>query len=136
MKIKAPLLAATAIVMFAVPALANGPVVTKPTTTHHEWFFDKLDTNHDGVISKQEWLNDASKKFDAADTNHDGKLSKTEFAALGEHMHHGMHKEQYHWSSARVNTGGSTSTPPAHNEVKPNDAHPGGADGAGGWTAQ
>ena len=40
--------------------------------------WDKLDTNHDGFVSKDEYLREASERFDLADTNHDGKLSKEE----------------------------------------------------------
>ncbi|KVL46573.1 hypothetical protein WT01_36520 [Burkholderia cepacia] len=54
--------------------------------------FKTIDSNHDGVISRDEWnafLNQYLEKqqaafdaaFDAADTNHDGKLSRAELQA-------------------------------------------------------
>ncbi|VWD21292.1 hypothetical protein BLA18112_05373 [Burkholderia lata] len=54
--------------------------------------FDKIDTNHDGMIDRNEWnafmtqyLAQQQKQFDAsfdaADTNHDGKLSRAEAQA-------------------------------------------------------
>lgn len=36
------------------------------------------DANHDGVITKDEFMAAAMKHFDMADTNHDGKLTKEE----------------------------------------------------------
>ena len=41
--------------------------------------FDKLDTNHDGYISRDEMR--AGRRFDISqmDTNHDGKISKDEW---------------------------------------------------------
>ena len=54
--------------------------------------FNKIDTNHDGNISLQEWdaymtkylakqRAEFDETFKAADTNHDGKLSRSEAAA-------------------------------------------------------
>lgn len=37
-----------------------------------------MDTNKDGKISKEEYLDNCSKKFDALDTNKDGSLEKSE----------------------------------------------------------
>ncbi|WP_200844705.1 MULTISPECIES: EF-hand domain-containing protein [unclassified Novosphingobium] len=44
------------------------------------------DTNHDGAISKDEFMAAAMKRFDAADTNHDGKVTKEEKQAAREAM--------------------------------------------------
>ena len=43
--------------------------------------FDKLDANHDGVVSKDEYLAAAGMRFDALDTAHTGKLTAQEIAA-------------------------------------------------------
>jgi Ca2+-binding EF-hand superfamily protein len=41
-------------------------------------YFQQVDTEGNGYISKDEFLEHAERKFDAMDTNHDGKLSKQE----------------------------------------------------------
>ena len=43
--------------------------------------FDRLDTNHDGVITKEEFQADVAARFARLDTNHDGKVSPEERAA-------------------------------------------------------
>lgn len=43
--------------------------------------FDKLDANHDGVVTKAEYLAAAGTRFDALDTSHTGKLTAQEMAA-------------------------------------------------------
>ena len=53
---------------------------------HGDWFA-KLDTNHDGRISREEMRAEADKHFDKLDTNHDGFLDKAELEAA--HKHHG-----------------------------------------------
>jgi hypothetical protein len=96
---------------------------------HHMWMQDKMDTNHDGVISKDEWNNFHSAMFDKIDTNHDGKITKDEFKA----KHMAMMEKHKEWKAKH---GGSTSMPPANNQATPSGSPSGGSDGAGGWTAQ
>ena len=43
--------------------------------------FKKLDTNHDGMLSKDEFKGDSA-AFDKLDKNHDGKLDRYEFSQL------------------------------------------------------
>ena len=43
--------------------------------------FDEMDTNHDGVITKDEFLAGEKKRFDEFDTNHDGKVDAKEIAS-------------------------------------------------------
>lgn len=38
----------------------------------------QIDTNHDGMTSEQEWMDDAKARFDRLDTNHDGTLESKE----------------------------------------------------------
>ena len=177
MKVTKILMTAAAAVVIAAPAMANDTPVAPPaaqtTTIHHVHhyhhhhhhmmagsFFDRLDTNHDGVISKNEWMADASKKFSDVDVNHDGKVTRAELAQFHENMmkehpewaHHEMapppadqswdhhttwthHVEYYNDNRPNLAAPGvSTSAPPAYNETDPNDRRPAGADGAGGWT--
>ena len=132
MKVPHILMAAAAAALMASPALANGPSVTPSTAkAHHHWagFFDKIDTNHDGKISKDEWLAHSSAMFDKIDANHDGSLTKDEFKA----MHEKMRAKHANWHGKGGK--GSTSEPPYHNQAT-SSGNPGGADGAGGWTAQ
>ncbi|MHA6894370.1 EF-hand domain-containing protein [Ralstonia pseudosolanacearum] len=65
----------------APAAAAPAPSATAPN--HHGSGFKKLDTNGDGMVSRDEakghrWLED---HFDEIDTNHDGQISKDELAA-------------------------------------------------------
>ena len=68
-------LACAAVVAHADPAA--GP--------HHGGGFQRLlkaaDTNGDGVLSRDEALAFAAKRFDALDTNHDGQLTADEVRA-------------------------------------------------------
>jgi hypothetical protein len=91
---------------------------------------DKMDVNHDGMISKDEWNSFHSEMFDKIDANHDGKITKDEFKA----KHMAMIEKHKEWKAKHG--GGSTSMPPANNQAGPSGAPMGGADGAGGWTAQ
>jgi len=43
--------------------------------------FDEIDTNHDGFISRDEFLAAQKKRFDEFDTNHDGKIDAKEVAS-------------------------------------------------------
>ena len=86
---------------FTMPAYAgrNG------TGRHHkakltpEQIFVKRDTDHDGFLSKAEFMANrkhpekAEKAFAKRDTNGDGKLSLAEFLAKGKH-HKGHKKNQ------------------------------------------
>lgn len=49
------------------------------------------DKNGDGVISRDEFEANASAHFDKLDANHDGVLSDEELAAGGGHGHHRRH---------------------------------------------
>src|SRR5579863_4425000 len=45
-----------------------------------------MDTNHDGVISEDEFVANSKTMFDKIDTNHDGYLTKSEMKAAHEKM--------------------------------------------------
>ena len=68
------------------------------------------DANHDGAVSRDEFIAAALSRFDQADTNHDGKVTpeerKTARAAMREHMMHGM---------GRYGEGDDMRTPPPAN---------------------
>lgn len=63
----------------------------------HEKAWEKLDADGDGVISRQEFLDRAGKRFDALDKDGDGEVTKAEWKSkLGE-MKEKMHeKRQMH----------------------------------------
>jgi hypothetical protein len=42
--------------------------------------FDEIDTNHDGFVSREEYLASEQKRFAEFDTNHDGKIDAKEVA--------------------------------------------------------
>ena len=54
---------------------------------------ERLDTNHDGRISRDEMRADMDRHFDKLDTNHDGFIDKAEMDAAHDHMkqHMGKH---------------------------------------------
>lgn len=43
--------------------------------------FDEMDTNHDGFVSREEFVAYQKKRFDEFDTNHDGKIDAKEIAS-------------------------------------------------------
>jgi hypothetical protein len=43
--------------------------------------FDEMDTNHDGFVSRDEFIAYQKKRFDEFDTNHDGKINAKEIAS-------------------------------------------------------
>jgi len=47
---------------------------------HHKgnWMFEKNDTNKDGVISKDEFIANATERFSKMDTDDDGNITKEE----------------------------------------------------------
>jgi EF-hand domain pair len=67
----APYASADEIVSFATGGYASG-LRTKE-------MMHMIDTNHDGMISKDEWLDFEEKSFAAMDTNKDGFLDEKEF---------------------------------------------------------
>lgn len=60
----------------AQPASAQG---LRGGATDPVELFEKADTNHDGVVSRDEYLAARAAKFDQLDRNHDGYLTEDDF---------------------------------------------------------
>ena len=78
------------------------------------------------VVTKGEFLAEQSAKFDDMDTMKTGEISKIDFEA----------SEIVLMEPAAGGPEESTSRPQAYNQAVPTGHISGGADGAGGWTAQ
>jgi hypothetical protein len=59
----------------SAPVMMPAPPPAKPSA------FDEIDTNHDGFISRDEFLAAQKKRFAEFDTNHDGKIDAKEIAS-------------------------------------------------------
>lgn len=60
--------------------VAAGSSTTAPAAPK-QGRFDEIDTNHDGFLSRDEFLAAEKKRFDEFDTNHDGKVDAKEIAS-------------------------------------------------------
>lgn len=82
-----PLISA-AVVTAAVPAYANSRHHTAKSSSGDDtnaWtshYFTMVDTDHDGMITRDEFMSHARTKFDQMDTNHDGTISKDEMMSF------------------------------------------------------
>lgn len=65
-------------VLFATPVLAEGGKEDHHRGKDHGKFFEMIDTDKDGKISKAEHLAFSEKKFTDMDTNKDGFVTKEE----------------------------------------------------------
>ncbi|MEO7758130.1 MAG: hypothetical protein ABIS07_16250 [Dokdonella sp.] len=82
----APLLCAACALVAAGSAFAADP--TSDATTAHaakraefrQRFFDQIDSNHDGVVSRAEYQAWVDSRFDKLDSNHDGHVDANEIA--------------------------------------------------------
>ena len=70
------------------------------------------DSNHDGAVSKDEFMAAAATRFDSADTNHDGSLTPAERQAAHQAMRERMRGTMQH------RMGGEGATPPAPPSAK------------------
>lgn len=69
----------TALTGIAVSLLAaTGVAVAQDMRPPRPGAVMRADTNGDGVITRQEVIDQATKRFDRLDTNHDGKLEASE----------------------------------------------------------
>jgi hypothetical protein len=69
------------------------------------------DANHDGVVTKAEFVAAAMQRFDKADTNHDGIVTKAERQAVFQAMRGQMHER---WKDRSDMPGNPPATPPAN----------------------
>jgi hypothetical protein len=51
-----------------------------------EMMFDRVDTNANGFISKDEYMANSEKRFGQMDTNKDGRLTEEEFDSYREEL--------------------------------------------------
>jgi hypothetical protein len=84
MKHSTILVAAAFLLGTSLPVLAQDAQKNmQPNNSQHgKTMFEEMDTNNDGVISKDEFMASAGKRFDKIDANHDGKISHDEVEAF------------------------------------------------------
>lgn len=75
-------LSAAALMFQAVPAFAD----PGHKGDHGAKMFEKLDTNKDGVISEEEFLNKSKERFAAMDADGNGSVTQEEAKAAHEKM--------------------------------------------------
>lgn len=66
------------------PAAATAPAPDHPMGKmgmHKGMMFEMLDTNKDGMVSKDEFMTSHMARFEKMDANHDGNVSKEEIEA-------------------------------------------------------
>lgn len=63
------------------PPAAPLPPGPPPARPSGERMMMEMDADHDGVITRQEAIAAADRRFDALDTNHDGKITRDEMRA-------------------------------------------------------
>lgn len=62
------------------------PAPTAAPKEHHHPMMDKIDTNKDGQVSKDEFMKAQEERFASMDANGDGQISKDEFKAKRKEM--------------------------------------------------
>lgn len=77
------LMLSLATAVFSAPALAEHGPDGAPHHKKGEWF-QKVDANGDGMISKAEFMAKHEERFNESDANKDGQISKEEAAAQKE----------------------------------------------------
>jgi len=71
-------LTACTILAGSAVALAQMPASQAQSSPRGHAFFEAVDANHDGVVTRAEATAAAEKRFAELDTNHDGKISQAE----------------------------------------------------------
>ncbi|MDH7973542.1 EF-hand domain-containing protein [Sphingomonas sp. AR_OL41] len=68
------------------PPSTGGPMRERMREKMRSRMIDRLDTNHDGMISRDEYRAQAAERFDHMDSNHDGFVDASERAAMRDRM--------------------------------------------------
>jgi len=70
--------------MAAAPAAPAGTdtATPAPAAPMRSRMFERLDSNHDGMVSRDEYRAQVAVRFDRLDTNHDGFLDQSEMTAM------------------------------------------------------
>jgi hypothetical protein len=63
------------------PAAAAADTRASRHAEQRQRFFDQIDTNHDGVVSRDEYRSWIDSRFDKLDGNHDGNVDANEIAS-------------------------------------------------------
>lgn len=68
----------------AAPAVPAGTdtATPAPAAPMRSRMLERLDANHDGVVSRDEYRAQVGERFDRLDTNHDGFLDQSEMTAM------------------------------------------------------
>ncbi len=74
----------------ATPAPAQGADQTPPEPS----WFERMDTNGDHKISRQEYLDAMGRRFDKLDADHDGNVDMKEWQRVREQMEHMLRARQ------------------------------------------
>lgn len=78
-------LAAGTLLAGGAAALAQSSNTAPPPPEPRNAFFDEMDSNHDGVVTRAEMTAVVEQRFAALDTDHDGKISAAERQAERDH---------------------------------------------------
>jgi Ca2+-binding EF-hand superfamily protein len=68
----------------------------------------QADSNGDGTISEQEWMNASKKRFEKLDTNHNGVIDQTELQAARDSL---RERFRSRWQQRQGGATGATDTP-------------------------
>ena len=79
---------------------------------HGRGMLERLDTNHDGKISRDEMRADMDRHFDKLDTNHDGFIDKAEMDAARDHMKQRFGKHRHGMPGGAAEPGDGPPPPP------------------------
>ncbi len=111
---KKALLTLTALSMSVAVSACSGhsdaPPPPPPMDHMAEGFFNRLDQNGDGVVTKSEYKTYTTRWFNEADTNHDGKLTLDEVKAKFR-KDHGKHHHR-HLDKVTANGSDNNAPPP------------------------
>jgi hypothetical protein len=66
------------------PAGADNAPPPPPAAGMRSRMLERLDTNHDGMVSRDEYRTQVAERFDRLDANHDGFLDQAEMTAMRE----------------------------------------------------